>query len=409
MARKHQRLTTLSISRKMEAGYHLDGEGLYLQVTATGAKSWVYCFTLAGKRREMGLGPYSTIGLAVARQEAAKARALVKSGQDPIAARKVEQARQRLEVARGITFEEAAKQFLAAHEATWRNPKHRQQWRNTLKTYAYPKIGNLSVGTIDTGEVTRVLDPIWHKKPVTASRLRERIERILDWSKVRGYRTGENPARWRGHLDAVFPAPTKVRKVKHHAAVPIDDMPSVYARLREVEGIAALAARFTILTAVRVAETTGAIEPEFAKVDIWSISAERMKADRDHNVPLSREAKAVLKEAAEMRVDDRLFPGRKAGRPLSHTAVIKALRSAGGGKATTHGCRSTFKDWASERTSFAPEVSEMALAHAISDKTEAAYRRGELMKKRAAMMEAWAQFVSVPANAKVVPIGRRPG
>lgn len=409
MARKSKELTALSIARETKAGYHLDGDGLYLQVTVTGAKSWLYCFTLARRRREMGLGPFPAVSLAVARHEASKARALVKSGHDPIEARKVEQARQQLEAARGITFKEAAKQFLAAHEGTWRNPKHRQQWRNTLESYAYPKIGTLSVGDIGTPEVTRVLDPIWHKVPVSASRLRERIERILDWSKVRGYRTGENPARWRGHLDAVFPAPTKVRKPKHHAAVPIDDMPSVYARLRAADGIAALAARFTILTAVRVSETIGATESEFAKADIWSISAERMKAERDHNVPLSKEAKALLKEAAEMRVDERLFPGRRAGRPLSHTAVIKALRAAGAGDATTHGCRSTFKDWASERTSFPGEVSEMALAHVISDKTEAAYRRGELMKKRTAMMEAWAQFVSVPARPKVVQLERRSG
>jgi integrase len=409
MARKHQRLTALSIARAAKAGYYLDGEGLYLQVTASGAKSWILCFTRVGKRREMGLGPFPTVTLAAARLAASAARALVKSGQDPIAARNAERARLRLEVARGITFDEATRQFLAAHEPTWKNPKHRQQWRNTLKTYASPKIGNLSVGAISTGEVTRVLDPIWHKKPVTASRLRERIERILDWSKVRGYRTGENPARWRGHLDAVFPAPTKVRKVKHLAAVPIDDMPTVYARLREADGISALAARFTILTAVRVGETTGAVVPEFAKSDVWSISAERMKADRGHNVPLSREAKAVLKEAAEFRVDDRMFPGLRADRPLSHSAVIKALRAAGAGKATTHGCRSTFKDWASERTSFAPEVSEMALAHTIGDKTEAAYRRGELLEKRRALMEAWAQFVCLPASAKVVQIGRRPG
>lgn len=410
MARKHQQLTALSITRDRKAGYYLDGDGLHLQVTATGAKSWVYCFTLNGRRREMGLGPFPAVSLAAARLLAAAARALAKAGQDPIAARKAEQARQQLEAARGITFKEAAEQFLTAHEGTWRNPKHRQQWRNTLATYAYPKIGKLSVGAIGTPDVTRVLDPIWHQKPVTASRLRERIERILDWSKVRGYRTGENPARWRGHLQAAgFPAPSEVRKVKHHAAVPIDDMPTVYARLREVDGIAALAARFTILTAVRVSETTGAVAPEFTRGDVWSISAERMKADREHNVPLSSEAQAVLKEAAEMRVDERLFPGRKVGRPLSHTAVIKALRSAGAGKATTHGCRSTFKDWASDRTSFPAEVSEMALAHTISDKTEAAYRRGELMEKRTALMEQWAQFVSVPANAKVVPIGRRSG
>lgn len=407
MARTHDRLTALSIARATKPGYHADGAGLYLQITTTKAKSWIFRFAMAGRRREMGLGPFPAVSLAVARHEAGKARGLVKMGQDPIEARKAEQARQQLETARSITFEEAAKQFILAHEETWKNAVHRQQWRNTLSTYAYPKIGKLSVGAIGTPEVTRVLDPIWLKKPVTASRLRERIGRVLDWSKVRGYRIGENPARWRGHLDAVFPAPAKVRKVEHLAAVPIDDMPAVYARLGEAEGIEALAARFTILTAARISVTIGATEPEFANPDVWSISAERMKSDRDHNVPLSREAKEVLRLAREHQVDKRLFPGYRAGRPLSDTVVITALRAAGAGKATTHGCRSTFKDWCSERTSFPSEVSEMALAHSIGDKVEAAYRRGELMEKRTAMMEAWANFVSVPADAKVVPIGRR--
>lgn len=407
MVRTLQRLSALSITRATRPGYVADGGGLYLQVTASGSKSWIYRFALAGRRREMGLGPYPAVSLAAARGAAAEARSLLKAGIDPIAARDAERARQRLEAARGVTFDEATRQFIEDHEGTWKNPKHRQQWRNTLKTYASPKIGTLWVGAIGTAEITRILDPIWKVKPETAFRVRGRIERILDWAKVRGYRTGENPARWRGHLDAVFPARGKVRKVKHHAAVAVDDLPGVYARLVQVKGIAALAARFTILTAVRVSVTTGAKDEEFAKADIWSISADRMKAERDHNIPLSREAMGVLKQAAAIRFDDRMFPGHRAGRPLSHTAVLKALRAAGAGKATTHGCRSTFKDWASERTSFAPEVSEMALAHAISDKTEAAYRRGELMKKRAAMMQQWATFVVTPPSDKVVPIGRR--
>jgi integrase len=391
----------------MGAGYHADGAGLYLQVSEAGGKSWIFRYSFGGRRREMGLGAFPTVGLADARQGATDARRLVGQGIDPIEARDAERARQQLAEARGITFEEAAKQFLKTHEGTWKNPKHRQQWRNTLKTYVYPKVRGLSVASIDKPEVTKILDPIWHEKPETAHRVRGRVERILDWSKGRGYRSGENPARWRGHLDTVYPPRSKVRKVKHHAAVPIDDMPGVYARLCEADGIAALAARFTILTAVRVGETTGGHRLELAKPDTWSISAERMKADRGHNVPLSREAKNVLRLAHEYQTDDRLFPGRRAGRPLSHTAVIKALRQAGAGRATTHGCRSTFRDWAAERTNFAPEVAEMALAHAIGDKTEAAYRRGELMRKRAALMEAWAQYVSNPRAGKVVQLASR--
>jgi len=409
MARTHERLSALSISRATKPGYHADGAGLYLQVTEAKAKSWIFRFAMAGKRREMGLGPFPAVSLAMARLEAGKARGLVKLGQDPIEVRKVEQARQQLEAASSILFEKAAEQFILAHEGTWKNATHRRGWRNSLKTHAYPKIGNLSVGAIGTPEITRVLDPIWHKVPITASRVRERIERILDWSKVRGYRTGENPARWRGHLDAVFPAAAKVRKVEHLAAVSIDDMPAVYARLCEGKGVEALAARFTILTAVRISVTTDATDPEFTNPDVWSISADRMKSDRDHNVPLSREAKEVLRLAREYQTDERVFPGYRAGRPLSDTSVLKALRAAGAGTATMHGCRSTFRDWAAERTSFPSEVAEMALAHAIGDKTEAAYRRGELLKKRTALMEAWAQFVSTPRGAKVVALARQAG
>jgi integrase len=411
------RLRAVALIRPMPAGYHADGGGLYLQVTEGGAKSWIFRYSKGGKRPEMGLGPYSTktergaesvvVSLEAARSAAAEARALVKSGQDPLELRQAERDRLQAEKARGVTFQTAAKQYIGQHEGTWRNPKHRQQWKNTLATYVYPTLGNVSVAAIGKADVTKILDPIWHEKPETAHRVRGRIERILDWAKGRGYRSGENPARWRGHLDAVYPTRAKVRKVKHHAAVAIDDMPSVYARLCQAEGVAALAARFTILTAVRVGETTGGTKSETTKPDLWAIPAERMKADRDHNVPLSGEAREVLRLAKEHQTDDRLFPGRRAGRPLSYTAVIKALRAAGAGDATTHGCRSTFRDWASERTSFPSEVAEMALAHAIDDKTEAAYRRGELLKKRTALMEAWAQFVSTPRGAKVVPLARR--
>lgn len=405
--RTHQRLTAVSIGKAMAAGYHADGGGLYLQVSTAGGKSWIFRYSLAGKRREMGLGAFPTIGLADARHGAAEARRLLGQGIDPIEARNAVRARQRLEEARGITFGQAAEQFIAAHEGTWRNPKHRQQWRNTLATYVLPKIGTLSVAAIGRPEVTGILDPIWHELPETAFRVRGRIERILDWSTGRGYRTGENPARWKGGLAAVYPPRSKVRKVKHHAAVPIDAMPAVYARLCEQEGIAALAARFVILTAARAGEVTGAHRGELGRPDVWAIDAERMKGGRPHAVPLSREARTVLQLAREYQTDDRLFPGRRAGRPLSHTALMKALRSAGAGDATTHGARSTFRDWAAERTSFPSEVAEMALAHAIGDKTERAYRRGELMTKRAAMMEAWAGYVTAPAGGKVVQLARR--
>ena len=273
MRRTLQRLTALVIARAKAPGYLADGEGLYLQITAAGARSWIYRFALAKRRRDMGLGPFPAVSLAAARKLAAEARALVKAGQqDPIAAREAQRARQRLDDARGVTWDKAVEQFLADHEITWRNPKHRQQWRNTLTTYASPVLGGLSVAAIDTPEVIKVLDPIWTRKSETASRVRGRIERVLDWSKVRGYRTGENPARWRGHLDHVFPARGKVRKVKHHDAVSIDAMPAVYGRLRYAEGVSPLAARFTILTAARAGETAGARWSEIDRhAAVWTI------------------------------------------------------------------------------------------------------------------------------------------
>lgn len=410
-------LSAQAVERASTPGYLHDGGGLYLQVGQAGGRSWIYRYTLSGRRREMGLGTFKKstkdtspqVSLSQARMRAAAARSLVQDGKDPIGARDAERAKKRLLAARGVTWDQAVDQFLEGHLGSWRNKKHRQQWRNTLDTYAKPILGGLAVSAIGTPEVIKVLDPIWHKKPETASRVRGRIERILDWTKVRGYREGENPARWRGHLDKVFPARAKVRKVKHHAAVPIDDLPTVYGRLAKAKGIAAMAVRFTILTAVRPSETTGGVWPEVDRKNaLWAIPPERMKADREHRVTLSREALTILEEMAEIRTDKQIFPGHKEKRPLSLTALSKALKAAGGGKATVHGtARSTFKDWASERTSFPSEVSEMALAHSIGDKVEAAYRRGELLKKRAAMMQQWATFVSTPVRGNVVSIGRR--
>jgi integrase len=405
----HQ-LTALSIARAKEPGYLADGGGLYLQVTAPDARSWIFRFQLDKRRREMGLGPFPEISLAVARNLAQEARALVKAGKDPIAEREAQRARQRLEDGRSVTWDKAVELFLADHEPTWRNPKHRQQWRNTLQTYSSPVMGKLPASSIGTAEVVRVLQPIWSKKPETASRVRGRIERIWDWCKVRGYAQGENPARWRGHLDKVFPARRKVRKVRHHPAVPIDDLPAVYQRMQVAKGIAALATRFAILTATRGSVVTGARWSEIdRKAALWTIPASRMKSDRPHRVPLSAETSRILDTMTEIRTGAPIFPGHRAGRPLSLTALAKALRSAGAGNATTHGtARSTFKDWCSERTTFAPEVAEMALAHAISDETEAAYRRGELLRKRAQLMEAWSRFLLTPAaDGNVVPIGRR--
>jgi integrase len=409
MPRRLQVLSALSISRRKKPGYLGDGGGLYLQVTEAGSRSWIFRYSTAGKRREMGMGPYPAVSLGAARNLAQEARTVLAGGQDPIAARDSRRARQRLEEASGVTFDQAVEQFLIGNEVGWRNKKHRQQWRNTLRTYVSPTMGALPVGSIDTSHVTRVLDPIWHEKPETASRVRGRIERILDWARVRGYRNaGENPARWRGHLEETYPARGKMRRVKHHPAVPIDAMPAVYKRLREADGMSALALRFIILTASRAGEGLGATWGEIDLDEaVWTLPAARMKAGREHRVPLSREAVTTLRKLAELRTGAHVFPSRTAGRLLSLTALSKALRAAGGGKATVHGFRSTFRDWAAERTNIPRDVAEMALAHAIGDKTEAAYRRGELMKKRAAMMQQWARFLLTLPDANVVPIGRR--
>jgi integrase len=410
LRRTLHRLTALSIARAKTAGYLADGGGLYLQVTETGARSWIFRFQIDGRRREMGLGPFPAISLASARNLSQEALALVKAGSDPIAERNLQRARQRLEEGRSVTWDHAVEQFLADHETTWRNPRHRRQWRSTLATYVSPVMGNLSAGTIGTPEVLRVLQPIWRSKPVTASRVRGRIERVWDWCKVRGYAQGENPARWRGHLDKVFPASRKVRKVRHHAAVTIDAVPGVYQRLQADDTIAALATRFTILTAARAGMVTGARWPEIDRqAALWTVPAARMKSEKAHRVPLSREALAILDTMAELRTGALIFPGRRTGRPMSADMLSKALRAAGAGNATTHGtARSTFRDWAAERTSFAAEVAEMALAHTIGSETEAAYRRGELLRKRAQLMEAWARFLLTPAaSANVVPIGRK--
>ena len=277
----------------------------------------------------MGLGAFPAVSLATARNLAADERALVAAGTDPIADRDAQRARQRIEEARGVTWDQAVAQFLEAHLPTWRNAKHRQQWGNTLATYASPTMGGLSVAAIETTHVTKVLDPIWHQKPETASRVRGRIERVLDWAKVRGYRTGENPARWRGHLAQVYPAKGKVRKVRHHPAVPIDNLPAVYARLKASDGMGAKAARFVILTAARPSEGAKARWPEFDRQGaLWTVPAARMKADKDHRAPLSAEALAILDELAELRThrNGYVFPGARRAADLPHVHEQGAAR-----------------------------------------------------------------------------------
>jgi integrase len=360
----------------------------------------------------MGLGSLSAISLADARSKAAECRRLCQDGIDPIEERKAQRQRAALDAAKTLTFKEACASYIASHKGGWRNEKHASQWENTLATYAEPVLGRLSIQAIDTGLVLKVLQRIWKAKPETASRVRGRIEAILDWAKVQELRQGENPARWRGHLDHLLPPKAKVRRVKHHAALPYAELPDFVANLRTQEGVAARALEFTILTAARTGDTIGAVWDEVNTSDkVWTVPADRMQAGKEHRVPLSSRALAILRDEHEVRSSDYVFPGGKAGKPLSNMAMTETLRRMERGDITVHGFRSTFRDWAAERTNFPSEVVEMALTHAVGDKVEAAYRRGDLFEKRRRLMAEWASFCNTPAASvrdKVVPMrGRR--
>ena len=406
------KLTALKVEKAKEAGMYGDGGGLYLRVTEDGAKSWVYRFMLNGRPRWMGLGPLALYGLQEARGRAMDARRLRHEGVDPIDTRRAARLRQRLEAAKAVTFKQCAEKYIAAHRAGWRNTKHAAQWETTLATYAYPAVGALPVQSIDTGLVCKVLEPIWTAKPETAGRVRGRIEAILDWAKARDYRTGENPARWRGHLDKLLPARSKVAKVEHHAALAYSELSGFITALRSQEGVAARALEFAILTAARTGETIGAKWSEMNLADrIWTIPAERMKAGKEHRVPLCARSLAILSEMGALlpdgadAADQFAFPGGKAGKPLSNMAFLMLLRRMGRDDLTAHGFRSSFRDWASERTGFPAEVAEMALAHAVGDKVEAAYRRGDLFEKRRKLMEAWGEFCNKSTSSgNVTPL-----
>ena len=398
-------LTALRV-KNAKAGRYGDGNGLFLLVRPNGTRFWIFRFRIAGRLREMGLGSAALFPLADARQRAGDLFRKVKLGTDPLAERDADKAK----AGAAITFGEVADHYIAAHEAGWRNAKHRQQWRNTIDTYAAPILGTLAVAAIDTGAVMRVMEPIWREKPETASRLRGRIESVLDFATARGWRSGDNPARWRGHLDNLLPARGKVARVEHHAALPWRQMAAFMVDLGKQEGVAAIALQFAVLTAARTGEAVGAT---WAEIDlqeaVWTVPGERMKAGREHRVPLSTGALAVLTEAAKLRTDRAsdapVFPGAKAGKPLSNMALLMLLRRMGRGDLTAHGFRSTFRDWCGESTNHPREVAEQALAHTLSDKVEAAYRRGDMMEKRRRLMEDWAGFCVRPALAgAVVPI-----
>lgn len=392
MRRQLQKLSAKAVENQKRAGYFSDGGGLYLQVTATRSKSWIFRFTIRGKPREMGLGSLNAVSLAEARRMAAECRSLLVVGTDPIEARNARNAQEVLKKANAVSFSYCASSFITAHRAGWRNAKHADQWTNTIETYCGPVIGLLPVPHVDTALVLKVLEPIWTVKPETATRLRARIEKVIDWATVRGFRTGENPARWRGHLDKLLPALQKKMRVVHHPALPYDQIGAFMTALRAQEGTAARALEFTILTACRTAEVIGATPAEFdLQKALWVIPAARMKAGREHRVPLSPRALEIARE--QLKLDGTYaFPGQKEKQPLSNMAMLALLARMKRADLTVHGFRSSFRDWASEQTNYPREVAEMALAHAVSDQVEAAYRRGDLFEKRRRLMAEWARY-----------------
>lgn len=390
MAGGIEKLSAMKVTRLSRPGYYGDGGGLYLQVSAKSSKSWIFRYERLGRERQMGLGPLHTVSLVDARERARQARLSLAAGVDPIERRNKEMAVLRAERASDLDFDTCAKQYIEAHEAGWRNAKHRQQWENTLRVHASPHIGKIHVRRIDTPLVLKVLEPIWRTKTETASRIRERIERILSWATVRGYREGDNPARWRGHLDEMLPKPAKVKKVKHHPALPFAEVGNFCAAIRKQTGTSAKAMEFAILTACRTGEVLGA---RWDEVDfegqVWTIPAERMKGNRPHRVPLVAVTIAILK-AQEGANTVLVFPGAKVGKPLSDMAMLTLLRRMKRDDITVHGFRSTFRDWAAEKTDYPREVAEMALAHTVGSAVENAYRRSDLFEKRRQLMGEWA-------------------
>jgi integrase len=382
-------------------GWHNDGGGLYLQVTKTG-RSWVFRYTPQGHDRDryMGLGAVVNVGLAKAREKAAAARKLKVDGVDPIEHRKAQRGAIRLAASTAMTFHQCATNYVDAHRAGWRNAKHAEQWTTSLRDYVDPHIGALPVAAIDTGLVLKCLRPIWETKTETASRIRGRIEAVLSYAKVCEYRTGENPARWRGHLDQLLPKPAKVAKKRHHAALPFDQLPAFIAELRARNDRNARALEFLILTATRLSEVANATWEEI-KLDRreWVIPGTRMKGGKDHVVPLSRRCLEILRQHSQ--TGRAPFP--------SNQMIARVLKLMGRNDITVHGFRSTFRDWAAERTQYPNHVVEMALAHSIPSAVEAAYRRGNLLEKRRRLMDAWAEFCASPAKTGETVVFMRPG
>lgn len=396
MPKRAAGLSALQVTKLSKPGLYADGNGLYLQVTKSGAKTWIFRYALGGRRRDMGLGSTTITTLAEARERALDAKRQVASGVDPIESKRALAAAKAVEVARTMTFKQVAEAYIEAMRPGWKNEKHAGQWTSTLEAYAYPTLGSLPVGGVDTNLVVQVLEPIWNTKTETASRLRGRIEAVLDYGKVRGYRDGENPARWRGHLDHILPHKADVAQVEHHAALPYAEMPTFWPQLQAQDGLGARALELAILCASRTGEVLGAT---WGEIDLdgklWTVPAARMKAKNEHRVPLSDPAVSLLRKLHAVRTGDLVFPGQRPGKSLSNMAMTMVLRRMKV-DATSHGFRSTFRTWVAEKTGYPDAVAEAALAHSLGDAVFLAYQRGDLFDKRRRLMDEWANYCSAP-------------
>lgn len=405
-AKPEQAMTALQVKRIEAEGRYPVGTvpGLYLTVRGANlTKAWLLRIVVNGKRRDIGLGGYPGVTLAGAIEAARKVRNEVGTGLDPVQKRKADRAA-------AMTFKDCAEQYIASHRAGWKNAKHGQQWENTLATYVYPVMGALRVKDVQTEHVMRVLQPNWTVKNETMVRVRNRIELVLSWAMAMGYRErGLNPATWRGHLDNTLPKPSKVNNREHHRALSWQALPQFMKALREQTGMAPRCLEFTIITACRSGESRGAVWGEIdLEGAVWTIPAERMKAGRVHRVPLSAQALALLKALPRFEGEPMVFPGRKKGAPLSDMSLTAVIRRMGAdSEAVPHGFRSTFRDWAAEATSHPNEVCEMALAHAVGNDVEAAYRRGDLLAKRTALMADWGRYAATQAPAVVRELPRK--
>jgi len=400
------KLTVTQIKAATKTGKMRDGDGLYLSVSKSGSRSWGFVFIRGGRRREMGLGSFGSgtghVSLADARRKADAVRTILGRGGDPFTDLPERQKRKV-----SVTFAEVVKSFLATKEGSWRNEKHQAQWAMTLGEAYCLTLLKKPVDGISTHDVVTILEPHWREKHETASRLRGRLENVLDYATVRGLRAGGNPARWKGHIEHLLPKPSAEQRMKrgHHAALPYADVASFVTKLRAKSGMSSLALEFLILTASRTSEALGARWEEIdLEREVWTVPGTRMKAGRDHRVPLSPRAMEILRSRPQGSTPGLIFPGANEGRPLSNTSLAKALSAAGGAEFTLHGFRSSFRDWVSEETSFPGELAEAALAHLVGDEVERAYRRGDALEKRRRLMEAWSMYISPISSSNIVPI-----